>query len=125
MEANKDYTDDFMQIAKVMVQNSRGKLRLAYQEKSSSQIYDEEAQHFLKLNGVRVREDIETYGRNSIKDIDGHALPSFLFLIHEIRMDCPDSYYEGMLLLYKVGKKVFRSPILQNWDRIFQHYLGP
>jgi len=117
---NIDLTNDFMQIAKVIVENSEGKIRLAFGEKSNSLFEDKEAQHFLKLHEKRIREDIEYYGLISTKDNIGHALPELYFLIKDIRMDCPLSYAKAIYLIQEIGNQIFEEEILINWNRMFK-----
>lgn len=118
---NIDLTDDFMRIAKVIVENSGGKIRLAFGEKSNSLLEDKEVQHFLKLNEKRIGEDIEYYGSVSVKNNIGHALPELYFLIKEIKTDCPLSYTEAISLIQEVGNKIFEGDILVNWNRMFRN----
>ena len=115
-----DLTNNFMQIAEIMVEKSNGKLRIAYQEKSATLGKDAEVGHFLKLNDERIGLDLEEYGHQSINDKLGHGLPNFLVILPKLRADCPESYYAGLISLKKIGDKIFRRPILENWDRYFE-----
>ncbi|HAE36760.1 TPA: hypothetical protein DCX66_03670 [Candidatus Nomurabacteria bacterium] len=119
MEENINFTREFLQIARIMAQKSGGKLKI------KSYHLNEKLRHFVELNGEKIREDIEYYGEGSVKNKTSYFLPEFLFFINEMRNDSPNSYKEGMALLYKIGNKVFEEKILQNWNRIFQFYLGP
>lgn len=119
MKEASDLTNSFMQIAKVIVKNSNGKIRLAFREKDFSNYQDEEARHFLKLDNNRISKDIELYGHMSVNDKLGHGLPTFLLFLFNIRTDCPNSYIEGCKLLKEIGDNIFEDKILENWDRIF------
>lgn len=115
-----DLTKEFLHIAKIMARKSSGKLRLI-----SYRLDKVTRRHFIELRGEKIREDIEYYGEGSVKNTTSYFLPEFLFFINEVKSDCPNSYTAGMNLLYKIGNKVFEDEILDNWNRIFQFYLGP
>ena len=112
--------NDFMHIAEVMVEKSNGKLRIACQEKSTTRGKDDEVGHFLKLNEERICRDIEDYGIQSVKDKLGHGIHDFLVVLPKVRADCPESYHEGLIALKKIGDKIFKGRILENWDRYFE-----
>lgn len=110
---NIDLTDNFMRIAKVIAEESQGKIFL-------EQYKGPYNHHYLRLqSGEKIGKNIEEYGLLSRTDSLGHGLPYFYFLIHDIKIDCPLSYEKAISLIQEVGNKVFEGDVLINWNRMF------
>jgi hypothetical protein len=110
--------DDFLQIAKTIVEFSNGKIRVAFNESDNYTKADKEAAHFLKLNDKRVGRDMEVYGFMSLFSAE-QALPDFYELLIFIKAECPESYEKASAQLKELGQKVYEGSILNYWNELF------
>ncbi len=110
--------DDFLQLAKIIAEASNGKIRIAFNEQNESTIKDEQAAHFLKLNGKRVGRDMEVYGLMA-KFSQENALVEFLELLVFVKEECLVSYQKASIALKDLGTKVFKEDLLEDWNKLF------
>ena len=115
---NKVTKDDFLQIAKTIAEFSNGKIRIAFNEGDDSTESENEAAHFLKLNGKRLGRDVELYGFMASLSPE-QALPDFFGLLFFIKEECPESYKKASVQLKELGSKVYEGDILNEWNRLF------
>lgn len=115
---SKITNDDFLQIAKIIAENSNGKIRIAFNEQDESTEKDEGAAHFLKLNEKRLGRDMELYGFRA-KVSPESAPADFLELVFALKEECPQSYQKASIALKELGVKVYTGDVLDEWNKLF------
>lgn len=110
--------DDFLDIGKVIAENSGGKIRIAFNEEDDSMQKNVEAAHFLKVKEKRLGRDLELYA--FMAEISPEQAPAdFIDVVIAIKNDYPESYQKASVLLKKLGEKVYEGKILEEWNTLF------
>ena len=112
---------ELLKIAKLAVQHSGGRLRLAFNEEDETEGFVGGAARFLKLNGKRLGRDIELYGFMG-DDIAGWQQTLAMFLeeiLLPLKSELPESYAKAGEALRTLGGSVYPENILQQWHDLF------
>jgi len=109
------------EIAEIAVQNSGKRLHLAFNVADDSNKRSQDAAHFLKLDGVRIGRDIETYGFMGDLVVGWEqTLPMFLGeVIFPLKNVLPESYNKAGEALRALGETVYQESELQEWRELF------
>lgn len=121
---------ELLGIVELAVQNSGGRLRLAFGEEDEG---DERKKHiasagrFLKFDGKRVGRDVEMYdfmGRSVL----GWEQVLAMFLgevLSPVKGQLPESYSAAASKLKELGEKVYEGDTLNTWRDLFQEDTQP
>jgi len=112
---------ELLKIAEIAVQDSGGRLRLAFNEEDESEEFVGSAARFLKLDGKRLGRDIELYGFMG-DDIAGWQQTLAMFLeeiVLPLKSKLPESYAKAGEALRTLGESVYPENILQQWRDLF------
>lgn len=114
---------ELLKIAEIAIQNSGGRLRLAFNEEDDSEKFvgSVAGVRFLKLDGKRLGRDIELYGFMG-DDIAGWQQTLIMFLeeiLFPLKSVLPESYAKAGEALRTFGESVYSEIILQQWRDLF------
>ncbi|MCJ7792802.1 MAG: hypothetical protein MUP45_02395 [Candidatus Marinimicrobia bacterium] len=120
--AQSQYRQSLMEIAQIVVDNSEGRARLAFQEEDGRTDKVIEAAHFIKVDGKRVGRDIELYG--FLGDAAIGWKQTFVEFLSEVlkpirSLGLAQSYTAAGERLRQLGHEVYEPKLLDRWDDLF------
>lgn len=123
MEMSEIWTK-VMEIAQIAVEYSNGRIVMVFNEHDESKEINPEAAHFLKLDGKRFGQDIETYGFLADEMGWDKTLVTFLgeIIIPLKEAGLLKSYQNAARKLQRLGHDVFPKELLYKWNDFFRKY---
>jgi len=120
--AEKSYREEVFEVARLIVENSGGRARIAFQERDDSKGEDKRARHFIKVDEERFGFDLEDFcdageqtgdWKDALSCFYGNTL-LFLELV-----DLNESFRVAGDRLKAIGHEVYEPYLLPLWDELF------
>ena len=117
--SDNDMSDALVALSEAIVDTAPEVLRYAHNEADATTEVDEEAAHFIKVNGERLGRDIELYGFMARVAGSQMALANFLGeVVMPLKELAPRAYALACEKLIDLGKKVYPVEMQKSWEEM-------